>query len=100
MVVLSREGPVRREKNNRKSRDTAREILRYLVSHPNAEDTLEGIARWWLDRGRIERTVDEVGESLELLLARGLIQERRERSKLACYRMNSERRGEIARFLK
>ncbi len=85
--------------DDRKTQETAREILRYLVDHPRAEDTLEGIARWWLERGRIERTVDEVAGSLELLMARDLIQERRERTRLARYRMNAQKRGEITMFL-
>ncbi len=89
-----------RQKDDGKTKETAKEILRYLLHHPEAEDTLEGIARWWLERGRITRTVDEVGESLELLLARGLIQERRERTRLARYCMNVEKRGEITLFLR
>lgn len=95
-----KEDPVGSKTESRDTQETAREILRYLLSHPDAGDTLEGIARWWLERRRIERTVDEVGESLELLLARGLIVERRERTRLACYRMNIGKRTEIADFLK
>ncbi len=88
-----------RRTDGQKTQETAREVLGYLLTHPDAEDTLEGIARWWLERGRIERTIAEVGESLEDLLARGLILERRERTKLACYRMNPTKRREIGRFL-
>lgn len=88
-----------RRTEGQKTQETAREILGYLISHPDAEDTLEGIARWWLERGRIERTIAEVGDSLEDLLARGLILERRERTKLACYRMNPAKRTEVAKFL-
>lgn len=89
-----------RQTAGRNVRETAREILQYLVSNPQAEDTLEGIARWWLERHRIERTVDEVAASLALLLSRGLVVEQRERTRLACYRMNSGKEKEIERFLR
>lgn len=96
---ISREAHVGRRTDGRKTQETAREILRYLVDHPEAEDTLEGIARWWLERRRIDRTVDEVGESLELLLARGMVQVRLEKTRLARYRMNADKQKQIATFL-
>ncbi|MFQ5520188.1 MAG: hypothetical protein ACE5FK_02220 [Candidatus Methylomirabilia bacterium] len=80
--------------------EMARDILRYLVRHPEAEDTLEGITRWWLERERIERTVDEVHESLQLLVTRGLLMEQRGRARPACYRMNRAKGREIEEFLK
>ena len=88
-----------REVNSRDRLETAREILHYFVTHPAAKDTLEGIARWWLERERIERTLDEVAESLRLLLARGLIVERQARAVRPYYQMNMERRTEITEFL-
>lgn len=48
-------------------------ILRYLHAHPDAMDSAEGIARWWLppslcaDRERVE-------QALERLLEQGLVQ--------------------------
>ena len=29
------------------------EILAYLSAHPNAMDSIEGIAKWWLERKRV-----------------------------------------------
>ena len=89
----------RTDGQGQKVQETAKEILRYLVDHPEAEDTLEGIARWWLERRRIDQTVDEVGESLDLLVARGMVEVRLEKTRLARYRMNGAKRKQIATFL-
>ena len=97
---ISREAHVGTRTDGRKAQETAKEILRYLVDHPEAEDTLEGIARWWLERRRIDQTVDEVGESLDLLVARGMVEVRLEKTRLARYRMNADKRKQIATFLK
>ena len=35
----------------------AKDILAYLAEHPQAMDTLEGIAEWWLMRQHIRVTV-------------------------------------------
>jgi len=29
-------------------KDISQEILKYLIKHPDASDTLEGITEWWL----------------------------------------------------
>jgi hypothetical protein len=90
---------VRPETYSRVRRETAQEILRYFLSHPAAKDTLEGIAKWWLDRQRIERGVDEVAESLRLLVARGFVVENLGRATQAFYQMNPAKRKEIEEFL-
>ena len=47
-------------------------LLRYLASHPDAADTVDGIAEWWLPRGaRAERGIVEA--ALERLLAQGIV---------------------------
>ena len=79
-------------------RRTAREILRYLVRHPEAKDTLEGIAQWWLG-GETRRRVT-VERALSLLLARGLILETRRKGLLPYYRLASERRATALRMLR
>lgn len=49
-------------------------ILGYLHEHPNAMDTLTGIADWWLARHRLHVVVERVAEALQTLESRGLIE--------------------------
>lgn len=49
------------------------EILSYLADHPDAEDTTEGIAEWWVLERCIQRRTTEVREALEELTRKGLI---------------------------
>lgn len=79
--------------------EITREILRYLMTNPGAKDTLEGIARWWLERNRVERTVDDVARSLHLLVTQGLIIRRQARAALPYYLANPVKRREITEFL-
>lgn len=66
-------------------RETARAILRYLVKHPEAKDTLEGIAQWWLGGG-ISRRVN-VERAVSLLLSRGLVLETRRKGLSPFYQL-------------
>src|SRR5205085_12125644 len=54
-----------------------REILRYLEKYPDAKDTLEGIAQWWLLKSLAAKKVMEVERAVAFLLAEGLIVETR-----------------------
>lgn len=47
--------------------DLAKEIAGYLSQHPEASDSVQGIARWWLTRQRLEVAINAVGQALELL---------------------------------
>ena len=51
----------------------AREIERYLQSHPAAADSLEGVAKWWLTLQRYNNALATVQEALEYLIADGRI---------------------------
>lgn len=55
----------------------AGEILRYLRAHPQAADTAEGIARWWIKRQRLHESVARVESALNLLVGRALVESRR-----------------------
>ena len=50
------------------------ELLGYLREHPNAMDTLKGIAEWWLPRHRVRVEVERVAQALQTLEARGVIE--------------------------
>jgi hypothetical protein len=51
-------------------------VSRYLLAHPNASDTLDGIARWWLSRQRQDDAKEIVQEALDLLVERGVVERR------------------------
>jgi len=78
----------------------ARDVLAYVVKNPEAKDTLEGIARWWLQRERVEQRVEEVSAALHLLVERGLVLERTGLGDRSYYQLNRERSREIESFLK
>ena len=48
-------------------------ILAYLVDHPKAQDTLEGIVEWWLLEQKITYETARVKEALSELVNRGMI---------------------------
>ena len=51
-------------------------VSRYLEAHPDASDTLDGIARWWLSRQRHDDAREVVSGALQLLIARGVVEVR------------------------
>lgn len=53
----------------------AAEISRYCASHPEAGDTLDGIA-WWLVQQRFRDTLDEIEAAIESLLRSGVLRRR------------------------
>lgn len=53
------------------------EISAYLAARPSAEDTLEGICSWWLDRRVLEvASLDAVREALVHLENHGRVKKR------------------------
>lgn len=52
-------------------------ILEYLRRCPQAADTVEGIANWWIMQQRLNESVEEVQRSIASLQAQGLIRERK-----------------------
>lgn len=54
----------------------AEQITRYLRTHNNATDTLEGIAQWWLVQQRIYEERQRVQKALDYLCDQGLIRKR------------------------
>ena len=77
----------------------ARAILRYLQGHPDAKDTLEGIAQWWLLKEWTERKYNQIESSLSDLVSRGLVIERRREGMPPYYWLNRAKQNEISQFL-
>jgi len=78
----------------------ALEILSYLSAHQDAQDTVEGIAEWWLLEQRIRHVLAEVKKALVELVAHGLLFERMGADGRLRYRLNPRKRAMAARCLK
>lgn len=87
------------ENEAEKHREIARAILRYLRAHPDAKDTLEGIAQWWLLREWTEKTVAEVEGTVADLLSKGLLVERHRQGLSTYYWLNESKKDEISQIL-
>ncbi len=77
----------------------ARAILDYLRQNPNAQDTLAGIAEWWLPRQQITIGTTTVKEAIALLLADGLILEVKGKDSQSHYRINDRKWPQIEKML-
>ena len=74
------------------------EILAYLVDHPKAQDTLEGIVEWWLLERQVKFQITRVKEALSDLVSRGLILEKKGSNSQIHYRINHAKYKEIQEF--
>ena len=77
-----------------RTQSVAREIMSYFLDHPEATDSLEGIARWRLMLRQIDRTVEETAVALRFLIKEDLIEEVQSQSGPPLYRLNSGKRKE------
>ena len=79
-------------------RKTARAILRYLVKHPDAKDTLRGIDEWWLGGEKSKRV--NVERAVSLLRSRGVIVESRRKGLPPYYQLHPKRRAAALKILR
>jgi hypothetical protein len=80
---------------NTKLPKLARQILRYLQEHPEAQDTVEGIMVWWVSERAIKHWLPQVRGCLATLVARGYLEKRTVDGRIF-YRLNqSHPRGRI-----
>jgi hypothetical protein len=75
------------------------DILAYLSENPDAQDTLEGIAEWWLSEQTVKPSMAAVGEALAELVDRGLILTRSGEESRTFYKVNRRRMKEISTLL-
>jgi hypothetical protein len=75
-----------------------RGILQYVVDHPDAKDTLEGIYKWWLpDSYRSGKL--EILTALNVLASKGWLTKRGTIPSKEIYGINRDRLQEIKSFL-
>lgn len=73
----------------------AHDILSYLLEHPNAQDTLEGVAEWWCLERSIQRRVNEVQDAMDDLVAKDFVIPKKGRDLIVRYRVNHNKLREI-----
>lgn len=69
----------------------ARETLRYLREHPEAQDTLEGIMVWWVSERAIKQWLPEVRKSLMALVASRCVEKHTAADGRVFYRLRQSR---------
>lgn len=63
----------------------AQDVLAYLTEHPDARDTLEGIAEWWLLERCVQRRLADLKRALDDLVDEGLVVRERRADSSVCY---------------
>lgn len=75
------------------------EILRYVVAHLTAKDTISGIEKWWLSESTSREGKRKIEESLNLLVAKGWLIRRCSPQSETLYSLNENSLPEINQFL-
>jgi hypothetical protein len=81
------------------TREIAGDILAYLARHPEADDTVAGIAEWWLLEQELRCRTTDVRNAVAELVAQNLITERKGEDAQIHYRVNKDKTEEIAALL-
>ncbi len=79
-------------------RKMMQQILHYLIEHPDAKDTIEGILKWWFPKNHVERQI-EVREALNVLVSKEWLTERELTPSPKIYGLNKDHLKEIKGFL-
>jgi len=74
-------------------------ILCYLLDHPDAGDTIEGIASWWVKQELLKLRTAQVEEVVRDLTAHDLLLEK-EFAGQKVFFLNKDKASEIAELLK
>ena len=77
-----------------------RDILRYLIEHPEAKDTVDGIIRWWFPQVEDEIQAEEIRAALDQLVAQGWLIRRQTTPAQFIYGLSKADLETILAFLK
>ncbi len=66
----------------------APEILDYLASHPEAQDTLDGILHWWVLDSCVKRWAPRIAEAVAKLVEQGFLEQKRSADGNVFYRVS------------
>jgi len=77
----------------------SREVLSYLVRHPEAQDTVEGIAEWWLLDQRIAEVVGDLESVLRDLVRQEFLLASKCKEGRLYYRLNRKKEREARSHL-
>jgi len=58
-----------------REKEMADTIVGYLAEHPQASDTLEGVAEWWIMRQQVRTEVNTLKKVLRQLTKSGVLEE-------------------------
>lgn len=75
----------------------ARQILDYLSTHKDAQDTIEGIAEWWLLEQRIRIVITDAKKALDELVEQGMVLARKGQDGRVHYRLKQRKRAVATR---
>lgn len=78
----------------RRSR-VARAVLAYLLNFPDAQDTIGGIAEWWLPHQNIDSHPVILQRALNELVARGFLLQHKGKDSKVHYRLNRRKRPPV-----
>lgn len=76
-------------------KNVSQQILRYLLRHPNARDTVEGISEWWILEEKIIQRYSEVQQALTKLVGQGFVLEKRIPNAGVFYCLNKDKKSLI-----
>jgi hypothetical protein len=77
----------------------ARAIMDYFCKHPDAQDTLSGIAEWWLADEKVKTRTATIKEELDKLIAEGFVLAHKGTDSQIRYRVNEQRLKDIEALL-
>jgi hypothetical protein len=74
----------------RQRRAVIRAVLRYLITNPDAKDTIEGVRRWWLPEGYREQPQEDIEEALDFLASKNWLTTRMTSQQQKIYGLNKD----------